>query len=98
MSSQRVKINVENLVMRVCAEYYNIIVQQKQDGVGPHLTGLSKSRYENAEEKYLLGVISGLDLQQARIDLNADSSAVLSTAGDGNKCLYTNDEPAQCRS
>ncbi|MDZ7635325.1 MAG: hypothetical protein U5L72_13220 [Bacteroidales bacterium] len=38
---------------------------------------LSKSRYENAEEKYLLGVISGLELQQARIDLNADSSAVL---------------------
>ena len=30
MSSQRVKINVENLIMRVCSEYYNIIVQQKR--------------------------------------------------------------------
>ncbi|MGB8357877.1 MAG: TolC family protein, partial [Bacteroidales bacterium] len=39
---------------------------------------LSRSRYENAEEKYLLGVISGLDLQQAKIDLNTDSSTVLS--------------------
>mgnify|MGYP001441086935 CR=1 FL=1 len=30
MSSQRVKINVENLIMRVCSEYYNIIVQQNR--------------------------------------------------------------------
>ncbi len=77
MSSQRVKINVENLVMRVCAEYYNIIVQQNRMESALTSLALSKSRYENAEEKYLLGVISGLDLQQARIDLNADSSAVL---------------------
>jgi len=77
MSSQRVKINVENLVMRVCSEYYNIIVQQNRMESALTSLALSKSRYENAEEKYLLGVISGLDLQQARIDLNADSSAVL---------------------
>lgn len=77
MSSQRVKINVENLVMRVGSEYYNIIVQQNRMESALTSLALSKSRYENAEEKYLLGVISGLDLQQARIDLNADSSAVL---------------------
>ena len=77
MSSQRVKINVENLIMRVCSEYYNIIVQQNRMQSALTSLSLSKSRYENAEEKYLLGVISGLDLQQARIDLNADSSAVL---------------------
>lgn len=77
MSSQRVKINVENLIMRVCSEYYNIIVQQNRMQSALTSLLLSKSRYENAEEKYLLGVISGLDLQQARIDLNADSSAVL---------------------
>jgi len=77
MSSQRVKINAENLVMRVCSEYYNIIVQQNRMESTLTSLALSKSRYENAEEKYLLGVISGLDLQQARIDLNADSSAVL---------------------
>jgi outer membrane protein len=78
MSSQRVKINVENLIMRVCSEYYNIIVQQNRMQSALTSLALSRSRYENAEEKYLLGVISGLDLQQARIDLNADSSAVLS--------------------
>ena len=77
MSSQRVKISVENLIMRVCSEYYNIIVQQNRMQSALTSLSLSKSRYENAEEKYLLGVISGLDLQQARIDLNADSSAVL---------------------
>ncbi|MCU0457895.1 MAG: TolC family protein [Bacteroidales bacterium] len=77
MSSQRVKINVENLIMRVCSEYYNIIVQQNRLQSALTSLTLSRARYENAEEKYLLGVISGLDLQQARIDLNADSSAVL---------------------
>ncbi|MDX9773514.1 MAG: TolC family protein [Bacteroidales bacterium] len=78
MSSQRVKIDVENLIMRVCSEYYNIIVQQNRMESALTSLTLSKARYDNAEEKYLLGVISGLDLQQARIDLNADSSAVLS--------------------
>lgn len=77
MSSQMVRINIENLVMRVCSEYYNIIVQQNRMESTLTSLALSKSRYENAEEKYLLGVISGLELQQARIDLNADSSAVL---------------------
>jgi outer membrane protein TolC len=77
ISSQRVKIEVENLIMRVCSEYYNIIVQQNRMESALTSLALSKSRYENAEEKYLLGVISGLDLHQARIDLNADSSAVL---------------------
>ncbi len=77
MSSQRVKINVENLIMRVCSEYYNIVLQQNKMESALTSLALSRSRYENAEEKYLLGVISGLDLQQARIALNADSSAVL---------------------
>jgi len=78
MSSQRVKIEVENLIMRVCSEYYNIIVQQNRLESSRTSLDLSRSRYQNAEEKYLLGVISGLELQQAKIDLNADSSAVLS--------------------
>ena len=78
MTSQQLKISVENLVMRVCSEYYNIIVQQSRLESALTSLSLSKARYDNAEEKYLLGVISGLDLQQAKIDLNADSSFVLS--------------------
>ena len=77
-SSQKVKVEVENLVMEVCSEYYNIIVQQHTLQSEHTSLALSRSRYANAEEKYLLGVISGLDLQQAKIDLNADSSKVLS--------------------
>ncbi|MBE0668300.1 MAG: TolC family protein [Bacteroidales bacterium] len=78
MSSQRVRIEVENLIMRVASEYYNIIVQQSRLESSCTSLELSRSRYQNAEEKYLLGVISGLDLKQAKIDLNADSSYVLS--------------------
>jgi outer membrane protein TolC len=78
MSNQSVKIDVENLVMTVCTEYYNIIVQENRLQSVRTSLALSRSRYETAEEKYLLGVISGLDLQQARIDLNIDSSTVLS--------------------
>jgi len=77
LSSQSVKVEVENLIMSVCSEYYNIIVQQHLLESELTSLSLSKSRYANAEEKYLLGVISGLDLQQAKIDLNADSSKVL---------------------
>ncbi len=77
LSSQSVKVEVENLIMRICSEYYNIIVQQHLLNSELTSLALSKSRYANAEEKYLLGVISGLDLQQAKIDLNADSSNVL---------------------
>ena len=51
MSSQRVKINVENLIMRVCSEYYNIIVQQNRMQSALTSLALSRSRYENAEEK-----------------------------------------------
>lgn len=78
MTNQRVKIEVENLITRVCTEYYNIIVQQNYLESSVTSLALSRSRYENAEEKYLLGVISGLELQQAKIDLNADSSEILS--------------------
>jgi len=78
MSSQNVKIDVENLVMAVCSEYYNIIVQENRLQSVRTSLALSRSRYETAEEKYMLGVISGLDLQQAKIDLNIDSSTVLS--------------------
>jgi len=48
MSSQRVKISVENLIMRVCSEYYNIIVQQNRMQSALTSLSLSKSRYENA--------------------------------------------------
>jgi outer membrane protein len=78
LSNQRVKVEVESLIMEVCSEYYNIIVQQRFLESELTSLSLSKSRYANAEEKYMLGVISGLDLQQARLDLNADSSKVLS--------------------
>ena len=78
MSNQGLKIDVENLVMAVCTEYYNIIVQENRLQSVRTSLALSRSRYETAEEKYLLGVISGLELQQARIDLNIDSSTVLS--------------------
>jgi outer membrane protein len=78
MSTQNVKIDVENLVMAVCSEYYNIIVQENRLQSVRTSLALSRSRYETAQEKYMLGVISGLELQQARIDLNIDSSTVLS--------------------
>ena len=45
MSSQRVKINVENLIMRVCSEYYNIIVQQNRMQSALTSLALSRSRY-----------------------------------------------------
>ncbi len=39
-----------------------------------HSLELSSARYAEARDKYVIGVLSGLEAQQAKLDLNADSS------------------------
>ncbi|MCM1031509.1 MAG: TolC family protein [Oscillibacter sp.] len=65
---------VENLIVEVSSAYYNVIVQHSKLEASKHSLELSTERYNEARDKYMLGVLSGLELQQAKIDLNADSS------------------------
>ncbi len=54
--------------------YYNVIRQHSKVEAARHSLALSASRYAEARDKYVLGVLSGLEAQQAKLDLNADSS------------------------
>lgn len=65
---------LENLTVNVSEAYYNVIVQHSKLDASKHSLELSTERFNEARDKYVLGVLSGLELQQAKIDLNADSS------------------------
>ncbi|MDE6452254.1 MAG: TolC family protein [Odoribacter sp.] len=70
----KTKAVVENLIVEVSSYYYNVIRQHSKVEAARHSLALSASRYAEARDKYLLGVLSGLEAQQAKLDLNADSS------------------------
>lgn len=68
------KAAIENLVVEVSACYYEVVRQHSKLKAARHSLELSTARYAEARDKYMLGVLSGLEAQQAKIDLNADSS------------------------
>lgn len=68
------RMSVENLVVEVSTYYYNVIMQHSKLDAARHSLELSNVRYTEARDKYMLGVLSGLEAQQAKLDLNADSS------------------------
>lgn len=70
----KTQMTIENLIVEVSSAYYNVIVQHSKLDASKHSLVLSAERFNEARDKYMLGVLSGLELQQAKIDLNADSS------------------------
>ncbi|MDR0766601.1 MAG: TolC family protein [Odoribacteraceae bacterium] len=66
---------IESLVVEVCSLYYNVVVQQYRLAATKHTLELSHERYEDAQFRYGIGKISGLEAKQAIVDLHADSSA-----------------------
>lgn len=69
--------NLEGLVADVSDQYYYIVTQQNRlEAVRTYLN-ISTIRYNQAQEKYSIGALSGLELTQAKIDFNADSSRVV---------------------
>lgn len=71
------KNSIEMLVADVSQQYYNIITQQNRLEAVKKYLEISMMRYNQAKEKYLIGSISGLEMKQAKIDLNADSSRLV---------------------
>lgn len=65
---------VENLVVNISNRYYEILVQQTRVDAALKTLELSRERFRIVAEKVNLGSASGMDLQQARLDFNADSS------------------------
>lgn len=68
--------NMEALVADVSQQYYNIITQQNRLEAVKKYLEISMIRFNQAKEKYMIGSISGLEMKQAKIDLNADSSSL----------------------
>ena len=66
------RIAIEDFIAELTSEYYNYIRQQIRLKNFLYAMSLSKERLRIVEERYLVGNFSRLDLQQARVDFNAD--------------------------
>ena len=66
------RIAIEDFIADLTAEYYNYIQQQIRLKNFHYAMSLSKERLRIVEERYIVGNFSRLDLQQARVDYNAD--------------------------
>ena len=66
------RIAIEDFIANLTAEYYNYIRQQIRLKNFRYAMSLSKERLRIVEERYIVGNFSRLDLQQARVDYNAD--------------------------
>ena len=77
MGELNTRIAIEDLVANITAEYYNLIRQRIRSRNLRSAVRLSKERLRIVEERYIIGSMSRLDLQQAKVDFNADSSKLL---------------------
>ncbi len=68
---------IEKLIIEVSSQYYAIIIQHNRVKAARQYLNISMTRYNQAQAKYRLGTISGLEMKQAKIDLNADSSQLI---------------------
>lgn len=71
------RITIENLIAQITAEYYNYIQQRIRLKNFRYAVNLSKERLRIVEQRYRIGNFSGLDYQQAKVDFNSDSSALM---------------------
>lgn len=65
---------VENLIVQVSSCYYEVVRRYSKVEAARHSLDLSAARYAEARDKNMLGILSGLELRQAKLDLNSDSS------------------------
>ncbi len=73
----KTKMSVENFVANLTAEYYNYIQQCLRLDNLKSAVKLSGERLRIVDARYTIGDLSKLDLQQARVDFNADSSKLI---------------------
>lgn len=71
------RLAVETFVADLTAEYYNYVQQQLRLGNLKYAVALSRERLRIVEARYQVGSLSRLDLQQARVYFNADSSLLI---------------------
>lgn len=72
------RLTIEDFVADLTAEYYNLIQQTLRLKNFRYAMALSRERLRITEARYQIGDFSRLDLLQARVDFNADSSQYMS--------------------
>lgn len=77
MGELNTRMTIEDFVAQLSAEYFNLIRQNTRLNNLRASLELSKERLRIVEQSYYIGSMSRLDLQQAQVDFNADSSNVL---------------------
>ena len=68
------RLTIEDFIANLTAEYYNLIQQTLRLKNYRYAVGLSRERLRITEARYQIGDFSRLDLLQAKVDFNADSS------------------------
>ena len=74
------RLTIENFISELVTEYYNYVRQNINMTNLKTAVALSKERLRIVEARYNIGSMSRLDLQQARVDFNTDSSRLLRQA------------------
>lgn len=77
MDELTTRLTIEDFVASIASEYYNLVHQKIRLQNLRSTLELSKERLRIVEERYYIGSMSRLDLQQAKVDFNSDSSTVL---------------------
>ncbi|MDR1415916.1 MAG: TolC family protein [Prevotellaceae bacterium] len=72
-----VKLEIENSVAQATAMYYELLQRRLRLENLSIMLSLSRERLRIATEKYLVGAHSQLELLQAQVDFNADSSQLV---------------------
>ena len=78
MGTVRTRITIEDFVASLTAEYYNYVQQTLRLQNFRYAVALSRERLRITEARVSVGNFSRLDLLQARVDFNADSSQYMS--------------------
>lgn len=71
------QFDIENFIADFTSEYYNYVQQAIRMRNLRHAVDLSRERLRIVESRYQIGSLSRLDLQQARVDFNTDSSQLI---------------------
>ncbi len=79
------RLAVENFVLNISNEFYNYIQQKMRLSNLKYAVKLSRERLRIVEARYSIGAGSRLELQQAKVDLNADSSRLIKQ----NEVIFT---------
>lgn len=77
MGELNTRLAVEDLAAEIASEYYNLLRQKTRLRNLRATLDLSRERLRIVEAEYNIGSMSRLDLQQAQVDFNADSSTVI---------------------